>query len=139
MSNKFSNIKERILYLAENQEGNKQIFCKKIGVTYGNFTGKNKETPISSTTIENILLNYPETNLYWLITGEGEVLKLEPKKEVVLETDSIYLKKLIEMQEGEIERLKKEVIYLKKEKAASKDCLYVAEPSEELKKEPKNK
>lgn len=75
MSNKFSNIKERILYLAEIQEGNKQNFCKKIGVTYGNFTGKNKETPISSTTIENILLNYPNTNLYWLITGEGEMLK----------------------------------------------------------------
>ncbi len=75
MGNKFSNVKERILHLAEIQEGNKQSFFKKIGMTYGNFTGEAKKTPINSTAIENILLNYPNTNLEWLITGEGAALK----------------------------------------------------------------
>ncbi|MFK7058903.1 hypothetical protein V3Q90_02045 [Flavobacterium oreochromis] len=77
MSNKFSNIKERILYLAEKKEVSKQVFFKKIGMSYGNFTGKAKETPINSTAIENILLNYPDTNPEWLITGNGEMFKKE--------------------------------------------------------------
>jgi len=75
MSNIFSNIKERVLYLAENQEGNKQVFFKKIGMTYGNFTGKAKETPLNSNAIGNILLNYPEINLEWLIAGKEPMLK----------------------------------------------------------------
>lgn len=74
MNNKLGNIKERILYLAEYQEGNKQTFFKKIGMSYGNFTGKNKLTPINSNAIENILANYPNTNPIWLITGEGNMI-----------------------------------------------------------------
>jgi repressor LexA len=74
MGNKFINIKERVLYLAEIQEGNKQVFFNKIGMTYGNFTGKAKETPLNSNAVENILLNYPNTNPNWLITGKGPIL-----------------------------------------------------------------
>lgn len=74
MGNKFSNIKERVLKLAEKQEGNKQVFFNKIGMTYGNFTGKAKETPLNSNAIENILLNYPDTNPTWLLTGKGTML-----------------------------------------------------------------
>lgn len=81
MSNKFSNIKERVLQLAEFQEGNKQTFFKKIGMTYGNFTGEAKKTPLNSTAIGNILLNYPQANLEWLITGEGDMLKSDKKSD----------------------------------------------------------
>lgn len=75
MADKFSNIKERILYLSETIEDTKQKFFKKIGMSYSNFTGKNKERPINSDAIRNILVAYPQTNLYWLITGEGEMLR----------------------------------------------------------------
>jgi hypothetical protein len=78
MNNKLANIKERILYLAEYQEGNKQTFFKKIGMSYGNFTGINKSTPINSNAIQNILAHYPDTNLNWLITGEGEMIIKSP-------------------------------------------------------------
>jgi repressor LexA len=89
MSNKFSNIKERVLYLAENQEASKQTFFKKIGMTYGNFTGDAKKTPLNSTAIENILLNYPETNVEWLITGNGSMLKREPERFEAHHTDQL--------------------------------------------------
>ncbi|MGV4555828.1 S24 family peptidase [Ornithobacterium rhinotracheale] len=77
MKNILSNIKERVLYLSENVEVTKQEFFRKIGITYGNFTGKKKERPLNSDAIENILLIYPETNPEWLLTGKGEMLKDE--------------------------------------------------------------
>lgn len=80
MKNNLSNIKERILYLAEQQEDSKQKFFKKINITYGNFTGEKKIRPVNSDAIENILRNYPETNPNWLITGKGEMLLSESEK-----------------------------------------------------------
>ena len=57
MTNKLLTIKERILYLAENVEVNKQEFFRKIDMTYGNFTGNNKNRPVNSDAIKNILAN----------------------------------------------------------------------------------
>lgn len=74
MENKLTNIKERILLLAENVEVSKQEFFKKIGITYSNFTGDKKNRPINSDAIKNILLNYPQTNPHWLILDKGEML-----------------------------------------------------------------
>ncbi|WP_094745860.1 hypothetical protein [Vaginella massiliensis] len=74
MENKLTNIKERILLLAETVEVSKQVFFKKIGITYSNFTGEKKNRPINSDAIKNILINYPQTNPHWLILDEGEML-----------------------------------------------------------------
>lgn len=75
MANKFPKIKDRVLLIAEKQEGNKQVFFKKVGGTYGNFTGKNKETPLNSDYITNILSIYNDINPEWLLTGKGDMLK----------------------------------------------------------------
>lgn len=88
MKNNLSNIKERILYLAENVEVSKQEFFRKINITYGNFTGDKKKRPINSDTIENILLSYPETNPEWLLTGKGEMLK--EKTNAVRKEQAVY-------------------------------------------------
>ncbi|UWX66173.1 transcriptional regulator [Empedobacter stercoris] len=74
MENKMTNIKERILLLAENVEVTKQEFFKKIGITYSNFTGDKKNRPVNSDAIRNILLTYPQTNPYWLILDKGDML-----------------------------------------------------------------
>lgn len=74
-SNKISNIKERILYSLELKGITKSTFFEKIGMTYGNFTGKSKETPLNSDAIGNILLEMPDINVEWLLTGKGEMLK----------------------------------------------------------------
>jgi SOS-response transcriptional repressor LexA len=74
MSNKVSNIKERVLQIPEYKGITKQKFFKEIGMSYGNFTGKSKDTPLNSNAISNISAIYPDVNLKWLINGEGNML-----------------------------------------------------------------
>jgi len=76
-SNKFPNIKERILYLLDYKGITKEKFFSKIGMTYGNFTGKAKETPLNSTALGNILLALPDASPDWLILGVGPMLRNE--------------------------------------------------------------
>jgi repressor LexA len=73
MENKFTKIKYRVLQIAEHYRINKENFFKRIGMTSANFRGNAKETPLNSNAIENIIANYPEINLQWLLTGEGEM------------------------------------------------------------------
>ena len=69
-------IKERIIQFIDLKGVTKEHFYNKIGMTSANFRGKAKETPINSTTIENILSEFPDLNLDWLITGKGEMTKM---------------------------------------------------------------
>jgi hypothetical protein len=73
--NKFSLIKERIIYFVENQSIKKKDFFYKVGITSANFRGNAVNTPLNSNTFENIFALYPEINLEWLITGKGNMLK----------------------------------------------------------------
>lgn len=82
MDNKLSNIKERILYVAKNQGYKYEDFFEKIGMSYGNFKGNNKNRPINSDAIADILTIIPKLNVEWLITGEGTPLKTEFQKEI---------------------------------------------------------
>ena len=74
MENIFSNIKERILYVPELIGITKEKFFEIIGVTYGNFKGKNKSTPISSDTLERLLTNFPDISPLWLLSGALPIL-----------------------------------------------------------------
>lgn len=67
-------IKERIIQFIDYKGVVKERFYEKIGMTSANFRGKAKETPINSTAIENILSEFPDLNLEWLITGKGEMI-----------------------------------------------------------------
>lgn len=73
--NLFSMIKERIIQFVDSKGITKESFYNRIGMTSANFRGKAKETPINSTAIENILSEFPDLNLEWLITGKGEMTK----------------------------------------------------------------
>jgi len=75
LDNKFSNIKERILYLVEFYKDTRESFFEKIGMTYGNFKGEAKKTPINSNALVNILSIYSEVNPEWLLTGDGPMLR----------------------------------------------------------------
>ncbi len=77
MDNKFSTIKERCLELAKFKGFSKEMFCSKIGMTYANFKGAAKKTPLNSNAIENILTIIPDVNLDWLLTGRGPMLRDE--------------------------------------------------------------
>lgn len=87
MSNKFSNIKERILYLLETKKIIKDKFFSEIGMTYGNFTGEAKKTPLNSNAISNILLKFPDLNAEWLLTGQGDMFKTNSTKKAKHHSD----------------------------------------------------
>lgn len=70
-----SNIKERILQIPENKGVSKESFFENIGMTYGNFKGEAKKTPINSDAIANILSKHPDISLEWLVLGIGPMLK----------------------------------------------------------------
>lgn len=75
MENKFSYIKQRILQVAEIKGIAKEKFVTELGMTYGNFKGENLKRPINSDTIVKLLTLYPEMNMKWLLTGNGEMIK----------------------------------------------------------------
>lgn len=80
---------------------------------------KKNKASIGSDVIENIVRTYPQLNVAWLITGEGDMLKpkgsLElpdyeqlPKKKQE-EIEAIIERKIRERQEAELKDLLKEV------------------------------
>ncbi len=73
MGNKFSTIKERILQYGKYQGIGHKKFAIKIGMTYGSFTGDAINSSINSSAIDNLLSLFPEINLHWLFTEEGEM------------------------------------------------------------------
>lgn len=74
MANKFTTIKERVLQIAENKGISKESFFENLSITYGNFKGSAKKTPLNSDAIANILTKYPDINPNWLLTGDGDMI-----------------------------------------------------------------
>jgi hypothetical protein len=75
MDKKYTNIKERLLYFAKNQEIGIENFLQKIGMTYGSFKGKAKNGSLNSNAIVEIYTLFPEISIEWLLTGKGSMLK----------------------------------------------------------------
>lgn len=84
MEDKITNIKERVLQIAEFKGVSKEKFFDEIGMTYGNFKGKSKETPLNSNAIADILTIYKDISAEWLLTGVGSMTKKEVRNENIL-------------------------------------------------------
>lgn len=74
MDKKYTNIKERVLEFAKSQSFSIGVFLDSIGMTYGSFKGKAKKGALNSNAIAEIYTKYPNINLEWLITGNGNML-----------------------------------------------------------------
>jgi hypothetical protein len=113
MVNKSSKIKDRVLEIAEFKGISKEKFFEKIGMTYGNFKGKSKETPLNSNAIADILTIYSDINPLWLLTGNGSMILTENQPvnkscEEIIENYKGMLdsyKQMAEMQLKQIELL----------------------------------
>ncbi|AWG27185.1 S24 family peptidase [Flavobacterium kingsejongi] len=94
---KSTNIKERILQIADYKKISKEKFFESIGMTYGNFKGKSKQTPINSNAIVEILTIYPDINIEWLMTGRGEIIVNDDKKaeevNIITPSNEVFLHK----------------------------------------------
>lgn len=71
----FDEIKQRLLYFAENQSIKKSEFYEKIGLMQSNFSGKAATSSLKSENIIKVLMAYPQINPDWLILGNGEMIR----------------------------------------------------------------
>lgn len=65
-------VKERLIYFLESQKISKSEFGRTIGVSSAYVTSMRES--ISPEKIKSIALNYPNLNIQWLLTGEGDML-----------------------------------------------------------------
>lgn len=130
------NIKDRILYVSDIKEVNKQTFFRKVGLNYSNFTGKSKESDLGSKYIGKIILNYPDINVEWLITGNGPMFKEKENREDGIELpDSVNKKNpqtVLALLEDKITLLEENKIWQQKEIARlEKKLAYITQQLKE--------
>lgn len=56
---------------------------KALGTTSANFRSKAKDTPVNSDILERIFTMFPDVNLEWLITGNGDMFSHPTPKDMV--------------------------------------------------------
>lgn len=72
-----SNIKERVLQIAEAKGIPKVEFFQTLGISYANFKGAQKKSALGSDAISVILNHFSDINPEWLLLGEGFMIKDE--------------------------------------------------------------
>lgn len=93
MDKNVSLIKERILQYAELLGVSKEKFIENLGMTYGNFKGRQKLTSVNSDLLDTLLSKHPEVNMEWLISGQGSMQKntnIKPLSNVEDDHDITY-------------------------------------------------
>ena len=85
MTHKNLTIKERILLYLDDNNIQKSLFFKELGIAHSNFTGQGLKSSLSSDKVVKILSMFPNVSLEWLMLGEGEMNK--PSKNI--ETKSL--------------------------------------------------
>lgn len=72
-----SQIKERILQFVKYKSITKQEFCNKAGISYGNMRGKSLKSELGGSQIAEVLHVFAEISPDWLLTGAGEMLRMQ--------------------------------------------------------------
>lgn len=79
-------IKDRITQVLEVKRAPKEKTFRELGITSANFRGRAKNTPVNSDVIQKLYAMFPDINLHWLFTGEGQMFcQPEPTDTVSLE------------------------------------------------------
>ena len=127
MEKNLSDIKKRILLLAETLEDTKQKFFKNCDVSYNNFKGSALKSSLSTDLLGKIFSSYGQINLEWVLTGKGEKINNHNTKSEVNETSCLnkeadtnttiqLLEKLYKEERERNEKLVRENEYLRRKK-----------------------
>jgi hypothetical protein len=105
--------KHRIIKYLNYRKISVTSFLKTTGIKRGFLDSDKLEATVSDVFLTKIIANYNEINLTWLITGEGEMLKIPTETG----TSAANSKEnyIIELQKDKIISLEKELNILKKE------------------------
>lgn len=101
MGNNLTTIKGRILELVRSQGFKVSKFFGEIGDSYENFKGNKLTASPSADILVKIRTKIPDANIYWILTGEGEMIT--NTKEKYVEPQNIWDKfyNLFEKRENE--------------------------------------
>jgi hypothetical protein len=99
-------IKERISKYLEYKNISKYQFYKKTGMSNGSL---DKSGTIGADKCELINYAYPDLNILWLITGKGDMLLSETKKEKEPIEQNPTLLEMLEKKDREIKELNREI------------------------------
>ena len=106
--------KQRILYFIEKKNITKSVFYEKTDIKRGLLDKDKLDATVSDVYIAKILASFPDLNIEWLITGQGEMLKQSdaPTTHDTLQTtDPIvsYLERVIKEKDYKIEQQAQEI------------------------------
>lgn len=87
-----TNIKERVIELANYKGIALEKFFSDLGVTYGSFKGQNKSSSLNSSVIERIHELYPDVSLSWLISGKGPIEDKQEGSKSTIWGDNNYVR-----------------------------------------------
>lgn len=93
---KISPIKQRILQFSATLGVSKRDFYSKIGVSRGTLESN---TGITEDVMAKFIANYPDVDISWLITGEGDMLKSKHAEEPKVEVTPIHQPRSTEKKE----------------------------------------
>lgn len=102
-------------------------FCDAIGVVHSYLSSVNKDIPQKK--LLKIRCAYPDLNIEWLITGQGNMLLETQQVDVVKIKEALSLEQLYEDNlrlAEEVGRLKAELSYAQKDDALPEDNVNVA-------------
>jgi len=66
-------VKERIIHYLKESKITQSEFCKRVGLSSGYIGAMRKS--FQPDTINKIVIEFPDLDITWLLTGEGEMLK----------------------------------------------------------------
>ena len=91
-------IKNRLKRLAQTEGLSMRAFEETCGLGRGNISNMSQEGGIGSDKLTKIIDTFPMVDLYWLLTGEGDMLKSD-KYEPIVEVKPIHHPRSVEKKE----------------------------------------
>lgn len=85
-------VKERIIHYLKKSKITQSEFCKRVGLSSGYIGAMRKS--FQPGTINKIVIEFPDLDITWLLTGKGEMLNSETKEPNSNEED-MQMKELI--------------------------------------------